>query len=332
MTAAVHADVTPPPAAVGPDAPVKAPPWEPQPRWSRHHDLLAVHMGSTEVLRYTDGTGSPAFDAPRPHLHPLRTRGGVVLTDASPRDHTWHLGLSVGVQDVDGTNLWGGRTYLPEQGYTWRHDHGRVVHRSWLRRMPGTVAHLLTWLDPGGTPLLQEERELSWSAVDDATWRLHLGVTLRLPAGPPSADEREPVALGSPGSNGRAQAGYGGVFCRLAPCHDVEVTTPLGSGEDAVHGSRPADGARWLAWRATVGDSPVTVAVAPGDDVTAQDPWFVRVSSYPGIGSALAWDRPLLVGEGSPVRRTFTWVFADGRLPDHAVEAALAPGHRKDHR
>lgn len=330
MTAVVQQ--TPPPAAVGPDAPVKAPPWEPEPRWSRHHGLLAVQLGSTEVLRYVDGTGSPGFDAPRPHLHPLRTRSGVVLTDAGPRDHTWHLGLSVGVQDVDGTNLWGGRTYLPEQGYTWRRDHGRVVHRSWLRREPGAVAHLLTWLDPHGTPLLQEERELAWDAVDDATWRLHLGVTLRLPAAAPDAPpygDRPPVALGSPGTNGRAQAGYGGVFCRLAPCRDVEVATPVGVGEDAVHGSVPADGARWLAWRASVDGRPVTVAVAPDDDVTAQDPWFVRVSSYPGIGSALAWERPLLVGEGSPVRRTFTWVFADGRLTEDAVAAALT-AQRKD--
>ncbi|WP_182112203.1 MULTISPECIES: PmoA family protein [unclassified Actinotalea] len=327
MTAVVHAGVTPPPSAVGPDAPVKAPPWDPAPRWSRHHGLLAVQLGPTEVLRYVDGAGSPAFDAPRPHLHPLRTRSGVVVSDAAPRDHTWHVGLSVGVQDVDGTNLWGGRTYLPDAGYTWRHDHGRVVHRAWERREPGAVREALAWLRPDGTPLLHEERTLRWDAVDDATWRLELGVTLRVPAGTAG---RSPVVLGSPGTHGRERAGYGGVFLRVAPCRDVEVSTPLGSGEEAVHGTRPADGAHWLAWRADVGGRPVTIAVAPGDEITAQDPWFVRVTSYPGIGSALAWDTPLQVAEGSPVRRTFTWVFADGRLPDDVVAAALAPEYRKD--
>ncbi len=51
-----------------------------------------------------------------------------MVTDAHPADHDWHLGIGVAVQDVDGWNLWGGRTYVRDQGYQWLGDHGRIDH------------------------------------------------------------------------------------------------------------------------------------------------------------------------------------------------------------
>ncbi|MEO3747214.1 PmoA family protein [Plantactinospora sp. B5E13] len=69
---------------------------------------------------------------PRPYLHPVRTLAGVTVTDTLPEDHRWHLGVSVALQDVSGTNLWGGRTYVRDTGYTWRDDHGQITHDAWL--------------------------------------------------------------------------------------------------------------------------------------------------------------------------------------------------------
>lgn len=300
------------------DPPVKTPPWDPHPERGEHGTLLRVQLGSTEVARYVDGAGSPAFDSPRPHLHPVTTCRGTVVTAASPADHTWHLGLGVGVQDVAGHNLWGGRTYLRDGGYTWRRDHGRIEHRTWTARTPGTVRHRLAWLGADGQELLHEERELAWSVLDEGAWRLDLAFTLTVP------DGAAEVPLGSPGSHGREAGGYGGAFWRLADCDDVDVRTPAARGEDAVHGSVPADGATWLAWSATArtgGD--FTLAVVPRDARTAADPWFVRVAGYPGLGSALAWDRPLVVRPGRPERRALTWVVADGRWEDDRVMSAV---------
>ena len=40
----------------------------------------------------------------------------------------WHLGAGVALQDVDGVNFWGGRTYTRAAGeYVWRPDHGSIV-------------------------------------------------------------------------------------------------------------------------------------------------------------------------------------------------------------
>ena len=327
---------TPPPSPASPSAarPVKVPPWAGSPEWRGHGDLLRVEIAGTEVARYVDGSGSPDFDAPRPHLHPIRTPGGTVVTDAAPLDHTWHLGLNVGVQDVAGANLWGGRTYLRGAGYTWRRDHGRILHQEWLRRAPGSVSHRLTWAGPDGEALLEEVRDLGWTPLDEGSWRLDLRFHLMLPTG-----AAEPVELGSPGSNGREQAGYGGLFWRIAPSRDIDVRTPAAHGEAAVHGSRPTVGAPWLAWSAaaagttnddgTTGAGEFTIAIAPTDETTARDPWFVRAEGYPGLGSALAWYTPGAVGPRG-LARSFAVVVPDGRWEDERVDAVLGDALRAD--
>ncbi|MBV9921419.1 MAG: PmoA family protein, partial [Pseudonocardia sp.] len=87
-----------------------------------------MRFGRTTVAEYVDGVGLDPVLVPRPHLHPLRTLGGTVMTAAQPADHRWHLGLSVAVPDVAGCNFWGGPTFLREQGYTLQADHGRIEH------------------------------------------------------------------------------------------------------------------------------------------------------------------------------------------------------------
>jgi hypothetical protein len=91
-----------------------------------------------------------------------------------------------------------------------------------------------------------------------------------------------------------------------------------------VHGSV----APWVAWSADFGagpgaSGPATIIVASADAVRNAEPWFVRVSSYPGLGSALAWDRPLQLSPGQPLERRFDIWVADGRLDFDGVVAAI---------
>jgi predicted dehydrogenase len=274
-----------------------------------------------EVARYVDGAGASALDSPHPHLHPVRTLGGVVVTDAAPADHTWHTGVSLAVQDVAGHNLWGGRTYLTGRGYTWQPDHGRITHEGWEPGEPGAAAsdddgvpriEHLAWRGHDGRVLLTETRTLRSAAAADG-WELGLVSTLANPGD-------TPVPLGSPGTHGSSRGGYGGFFWRFPPCTDVDVRTAHGRGEAAVHGSV----APWLAWSATAPDGDFTVVVAGATPETAADPWFVRVTgaNYPGLGSALAWSQPLVVPPGGAVTRAFRVLVADGRLTDAAAAAA----------
>lgn len=276
---------------------------------SRTERLL---LGDRTVIERDDGQRVAPTSAPRPFLHPVRTLGGVSVTDAHPSDHDWHLGISFGVQHANGTNFWGGPTFVRDRGYRWLDDHGRIETTNLRHDRDGFDATTL-WRDRSGEVLLTERTR--WrirGTADPRVWAFR--VTTELRAG------SEPVELGSPGTHGRVGAGYGGFSWRLPAVADVDVRTADASGEHAVHGTRSS----WLAFSAQFPEGEATVVLAPGDRRTADDPWFVRVSDYPGIGSALAWQTPVLIPADDRITRAFRGLVADGRLTDAEITELLA--------
>ncbi|MEV4120123.1 PmoA family protein [Micromonospora sp. NPDC049645] len=272
---------------------------------------VRLSVGATGVAEYVLDPALDARHGPRPYLHPVRTLGGTVVTDALPADHVWHLGASLAVQDVDGNNLWGGRTYVRDVGYTWRDDHGVIAHLGEVRRSPGRYAHDLQWRDRAGGVLLTERRGLAASAVAPDVWRLDLDSVLTAPAG------RE-VRLGSPATNGRpGGAGYGGFFWRAAAGGGAEVFTADATGEQTVNGSA----APWLALTGVGSGGGAYTLVFAG--LGRGDRWFVRTSMYPGVCVAFAFERPAVVpAEGSRHGRYRVWV-ADGTLDRDRVAALV---------
>ncbi len=144
-------------------------------------------------------------------------------------------------------------------------------------------------------------------------WVMDIGLTLR------NATDA-PLPLGSPATNGRPGAGYGGLFWRLPPVVDVRVFTAAAEGEQAVHGSV----APWMAFSAG-GPHPFTVVLAGLDEATRHDAWFVRIEDYPGLGSQLAAHEPVLLEPGASTTRSFRALVADGRPDPEDIEAGLAP-------
>ncbi|MCX5065251.1 PmoA family protein [Micromonospora lupini] len=272
-------------------------------------------VGGTEVARYVVDPALDRRHGPRPYLHPVRTLGGTVVTDALPADHVWHLGASLAVQDVNGANLWGGRTYVRDVGYTWRDDHGVIAHTGWSERAADRSAHRLQWRDRDGSVLLTEQRRLAASAVAPDVWRLDVDSALTAPP------DRE-VRLGSPATNGRpGGAGYGGFFWRALADGEPAVFTADAAGEGAVNGSA----APWLA----------LTGVGPGggaytlvfDGLGPGDRWFVRTAMYPGVCVAFAFDVPAVVSAGATRKGRYRVWIADGRV-DRNRCAALASGRR----
>lgn len=240
--------------------------------------------------------------APRPYLHPVRTLGGTVVTAELPEDHPWHLGVSVTLQDVGGVNLWGGRTYVRDQGYVWRDDHGRVVIDE-ARDVPDGFTESLRWCDGSGRVVLRERRTVTARPAPPG-WEL----TFRYALSAPGDTE---VLLGSPATNGRTGgAGYGGFFWRL-PAGAAEAFT--GTGEEP-HGSA----APWLA--VTVDDAYTLVFRG----LAGEDRWFARTEEYNGVCAALAYHDPLLITPDTPVTREIRVLVADGRLSPAEVGTALA--------
>ena len=289
--------------------------------------LTALVLAGRTVAEYGDGRGLDPTLVPRPHLHPVRTLGGTAVTAASPDDHPWHLGFSVAVPDVDGANLWGGPTYLRGPGYTWRTDHGRIEHLGFGRRAADGFDETLRWRAATGEVLLAEARAVHARLVAGG-WELVLVTTL-------TNTTARPLRLASPAANGRDGAGYGGLFWRLPPGAAPRVRTPTAEGEQATHGSvaprlawsdpgtagtRNGTGGASGSGAGTAGGAAAfTLVFAPADEDTGADPWFVRVSDYPGVGSQLAARAPLVLAPGAALTRGLRTLVADGLLDDAAA-------------
>lgn len=246
--------------------------------------------------------------SPRPYLHPLTTLGGRRVTEEMPRDHLHHLGVSVAVPDVGGSNFWGGRTFVRGLGSTELPNHGTQHHEGWKLRDPDGCVEELSWRTPAGE-LLRECRTIAVSELDGRAWALDFTFSLHNTTG-------RGLSIGSPATNGRPGAGYGGFFWR-APKEkrppEPFTADPASDGEELNHG-RSSD------WLALAGEG-WTLVFAGATEETRHDPWFVRAGEYPGIGSALAWSERLPMAAGATVVRRIVTVVADDRL-DRAEAAA----------
>jgi hypothetical protein len=273
----------------------------------RDNVLVRARLSEAEVAVYRDGRGTIPTSSPRPYLHPVRTKGGVVVSAHHSADHDWHNGVGMAIPDVNGTSFWGGGTYVHGEGYVLLDNHGVIVGES-LELEDDAFTQELNWIGHDGSIVLHEQRSIAWSDIDQQQWRLIFASRLRADAG---------AQLGSPGSKGRVGGGYGGFFWRFTACDNAQVFTAEARGEDSVHGSV----APWLAWSADFAagpgiSGPATIVIAAPDAAAAGEPWFVRARDYPGVGSSLAGDHPAILPACGVLQRRFDVAIADGRLTE----------------
>ncbi|HXH35594.1 MAG TPA: DUF6807 family protein [Plantibacter sp.] len=273
---------------------------------------LLARIDADDVVALHDGTDLPPQDAPRPFAHPITSLAGRIVTERAPADHPHHLGLSFAVADVDGTSYWGGRTYLADRGSTMLDNHG--TQRVRQSDIHGHSLHQeLDWVGADGAIQLVEDRTTVVSEIavpstaaadgDPRAVRITVSSTLECSAGP--------VSIGSPATNGREGAGYGGWFWRMPAGVPRRVFSAAGPGEETAHGSRAA----WLVFvldAGAAGAHPVSVLFR--QPAAATFPWFVRAAEYPGVGVSLASVTRTIVSPGSPLVTALDAVVVDGPL------------------
>ena len=263
-----------------------------------------LRLGSTVVAQYEEGTNVDSVLSPRPYLDAVISRAGTPLSVTEPTDHPHHLGVSLAIADVNGTSYWGGRTYVRGEGSIMVPNHGRQ-RRDRLHIDGHSLDERLSWVDEHGTTQLVEVRELRSAELAGGwalRWRSHLKATL------------DAITFGSPATNGRDGAGYGGIFWRFAP-EIARVFSPAGDTERDVHGAATD----WLAF--TFPERGTTVVLTQGEE---RLPWFVRFAEYLGAGPSVAWDQPRTIPEGGELNLELTAYVLDDELADvSAVEAAL---------
>jgi len=238
--------------------------------------------------------------APRPYVL-VMTPDGAAVTETNPPDHPHHLGVSVTTPDVDGTNFWGGSTFVAGTGPTILDNHGRqTIERE--DDAPGRARQSIAWHDRDGDLVLSEERTVE---VHDSAGHTVLAWTSSLNAA------RDGVSIGSSHTNGRPGAFYGGIFWRT-PFGTAEVSTIDGEGVDNAHGSVSP----WIVVRGT--GATLVAATASGL------PWFIRADGYVGFGPAVAVDQRRVIERDSPLELDLAVALLDGEPDDAEIERAIA--------
>jgi hypothetical protein len=290
--------------------------------------LAQLELDDHVLLDVLDGKGTAPTSTPRPYIHPVRTLSGVEVTATHPADHDWHCGVGFAVPDVDGTSFWGGGTYIHGRGYVLLDNHGKIDSKA-INKVPSTsqagasdsgLDHELIWTDHKGRQVIREQQTIRCTPLDSgpsSNWRFSFKTDFT------AIDGR--VSLGSPGSNGRVGGGYGGFFWRLPRCTNVKIFSAEAEGEDAVHGSISP----WIAWSARFEArpgvcGPATLVFVPADTRSAKDPWVVRCAGYPGVGSAIAWEKRVEIPDGQCITRSFLVAVIDEALDREGCTSVAA--------
>jgi len=277
--------------------------------------------------------------APRPYFHPVRTLGGVTLTDHQPSDHRWHLGLAYSWPVVDEWNLWGGPTFVRDRGYVDLDNRGQIRHLSWIGHH-----EQLEWLDKHGSRIATEHRLIGEPEVDAAAgaWWLELDSVIETTC-------EHGLRIGSPTTEGRPLAGYAGLAWRgpmelrdarvifedpqpRAASSAGNLAKPASSGGSEGKGAagEVAMGhrSRWLGY--------VAAGMTLGFFEHSANPgvpnrWFVRTEEYPLVTCSPVFDTELRLIPGAQLRLRHRVLFADGEWNAARLSEAASAFERAAH-
>ena len=260
-----------------------------------HGRSLSVRHSGQEILRYVYAPWDPQFESPRPYFHPIRTLGGHEVSAYRPHDHVWHKGLVWSLPNVGTENFWGGPTYNRGRGYEQLENNGSMNHVGFesieASRDRICVVENLEWVTQAGDLLVKEQRFFVVELLpsDQAAWVLTYTTQF-------SNESGQSIALGSPTTNGREKAGYGGLFWRGPRSFTGgRVYAPGVSGGDELNGAR----APWMAFSGDHdgggGASTLVFVDSPGstdaDGDEEHTEWFVRTGIYAVLSASPFYSR-----------------------------------------
>ena len=273
----------------------------------------------TELFRYTFAPDDPPLESPRPFFHPVRTLGGDAVTIYRPHDHVWHKGIALSLPNLGTENFWGGPTFK-DGGYVQLNNDGAMRHDAFdLAAAKAGAVRLderLTWItEAGQTPVTERRRVAAIAWPDDGAWVLAFETTLTNVSG-------EPIAIGSPTTQGRPNAGYGGLFWRGPRSFTGGlVVLPDATGGDELMGSR----APWLAFTGRHdghGRASTLVFRDARENFSFPSQWFVRSTPFAAVCPAPFFDAEYAFEAGASLTLRYDIAVADGAL-DAAACARL---------
>jgi hypothetical protein len=282
---------------------------------------LRLRHRDVELARYVYRPWEAQLESPRPYFHPLRTLGGDLVSIYRPHDHIWHKGMALSLPNVGPANFWGGVTYLRGRGYVQLPNNGAMRHRAFDRIDTDPegvrVAHRLDWITEQGETWFRETRAFTAAVhTDIEAWSLTFDTHFTNISG-------ERIVIGSPTTEGRDNAGYGGLFWRGPRSFTGgRVYGPDSSGGDDLMGIYSP----WLAFAGQHDEhgrwATLTFVDAP-ENFDHPTRWFVRSEPFACVCPAPFFSTELPVEPGDAVSLRYCVVIADeDRGPDGAGQLA----------
>lgn len=276
--------------------------------------------GDVELAAYTYRPDTAQFESPKPYLHPLRTRSGRVVSLFRPHDHVWHKGISLALPNAGPHNFWGGPTYTRQAGgYVQLPNNGSQLHLGREDAPDGAYAHRLEWRAEDGSVVFSEQRRLTTTLLADDAWALRWETSLTNTSG-------ATIDMGSPTTEGRDNAGYGGVFWRgPRSFSDGQVLTRDGLADaEKLRGSRH----EWMGFVGKHdGDSATSTLIMADLNDTPQ--WFVRSNIFACLGPAPFFDEVVPVADGDTLHLRYDVIVADGASDPARAESLVAAAHTR---
>jgi hypothetical protein len=278
----------------------------------------ATPGGGVGPIHVTAGQGGWTYvwdHRRKPHLHPVATPSGVVLTRVEPPDHPWQRGVWFVVKFVDRDNFW--EEYDPAGWGVQRHPAPPAVGED--PDGAGTVDGRLDWVRPDrATVAMREHRRLRHVPLTPDAYAVDWDVTLTAPLD--AVLDRSPY-------NG-TWGGYSGLAFRgRGDWHDSRLLLDDGAAHDRVAPQR----SRWcdLSGVADGRDVGVCVLDHPANP-SHPVPFYAATRAGLGYGDdwantvypAFLWDGPLTLPAGDPLRFRYRLVVHDGTWDLPRCEAA----------
>ncbi|GCD21057.1 PmoA family protein [Cellulomonas algicola] len=300
-----------------------------RPSVGARHDVgraVDVTAAGTTLARYVYVPDDAQLESPRPYVHPLRTRGGDLVSAFRPWDHVWHKGVSWSLPVVGEHNFWGGPTYVHGQGYVQLDNDGSMDHQDLRVLAVGAdrvdLAHTLAWHTQAGEHVVDEARALGFVVPADRpdAWVLTFATTM-------TNVSAHDLTIGSPTTRGRENAGYGGLFWRGPRSFtDGVLVAPDGTGGEELRGTRQP----WLGLVGRHDDvgraSTVVMVDGTGEADGAGPQWFARVEQFGCLNPAPFFSTEVPFGPGGTVTFRYAVVVADGASDIERAGALAALG------
>jgi hypothetical protein len=173
----------------------------------------------------------------------------------------------------------------------------------------------LAWVARSGVTWIAEERRIAVAEIDPAQgyWCLDLSFHL-------TNRRHEVLVFGSPTTNGRPQAGYGGLFWRGPRSFlDGSILAADGlSGPEIMGKASP-----WLAYLGAhdgTGDRSTLVFVDHPDNPRYPTKWFVRNDPYACLSASFMFDEELTLQPGADLALRYRVVIGDGEWSRRRIE------------